>query len=139
MRNRLLLAMCLSVTCVFFGCRFAYTQQKQANPMRVSLSVGQSVNVPDTDVKVTLEEIVEDSRCPTGTTCIWAGDATVSIAIASGKSTPSKVMLHTNGQFAQEAEQSGVLVRLMDVAPHPTADGPPRREAYRVSLSLAKK
>jgi hypothetical protein len=138
MKGRLILvAICLSVTGVFFGCRLAYTQQ--ANPMTATLRVGESVKVPTTDVKVTLEAIVEDSRCPTGTTCIWAGDATVSVAIASGNSSPSKFALHTNGQFAQQAEHSGVQVRLTDVAPYPTVDGPPRREAYRVSFSITRK
>ena len=133
----LLITICVAVTFVFFGCRVAYTQQ--ANPMKATLTVGQSVKVPATDVKVTLEEVLEDSRCPTGTTCIWAGDATVSITIASANNGPWKFTLHTNGQSAQEAQHDGVLVRLMDVAPYPTVDGPPKREAYRVSFSITKK
>src|SRR5215813_14151309 len=124
--------LCLALVFVF-GCRLAYTQQ--TNPMKVTLTVGQSVKVTGTDMTVTFEEIAEDSRCPTGTTCIWAGDATVSIAIVSGNNTPSKSTLHTNAQFAQEAQHAGVLVRLVDVSPYPTVDGPPRRESYRVSLS----
>ena len=106
--------------------------------MTVTLGLGKSVSVSGADASLSFDELVEDSRCPTGVTCIWAGDAVVRIGITAGGAS-SKHTLHTNSQFAREAEQSGVRVVLVSVTPYPTADAAPRRDDYRVTLSIERK
>lgn len=48
------------------------------------LKPGQSTSV---DASTTLQyvRVVSDSRCPVGTQCIWAGEATIELALDSGK------------------------------------------------------
>jgi hypothetical protein len=105
---------------------------------KVVLAVGQSVKIKDTDVTLSFEEI-EDSRCPTGVTCIWAGDAVVKIGVKSSDKPQSSLTLHTNSRFARDGEYEGYRITLTAVMPYPAGDNPPRRDQYRASLTLERK
>ncbi len=39
-----------------------------------TLGPGQSASIPGEDLTVRFAEVVSDSRCPAGVTCIWAGE-----------------------------------------------------------------
>lgn len=105
----------------------------------VVLAVGVSKRVPDTNLTVKIEAIVSDSRCPTGTRCVWAGDAAVKIQTSAPGTPPATAVLHTNLASAKPAVHAGWRIRLVEVAPAPTADGPPRPEDYRVTLLVDRK
>ena len=111
---------------------------QDSNAQNITLAVGQSVTARGTDIKLTLEDVAEDSRCPTGTTCIWAGDAVVNIAITAGNKAPTKYTLHTNSP-TRDAEYDGTKISLVTVLPYPLADKQTRREEYRVTLSIQRK
>ena len=57
-----------------------------------SLSIGQSATVTGENLSVKFIEVVSDSRCPTGATCIWAGEASSLVEITTSGSTYSKVL-----------------------------------------------
>jgi len=101
--------------------------------------MGESLRVPDTTVTVRFEEVTEDSRCPTGTTCIWEGDAAVRIGFTIPNAPPASYVLHTSQRFAQKAEHGGTSVLLVTLVPHPTANGETRRDEYRVTLLIERK
>src|SRR5687768_8422128 len=46
------------------------------------LRVGESVVVSGESLTVTMNGVPEDSRCPTGVQCVWAGNARVSVTLA---------------------------------------------------------
>jgi hypothetical protein len=104
-------------------------------PERVTLGVGDSV-AGEGRPRVTFVRVVQDSRCPTGVTCVWEGDAVVEIEVRDASGAAEVVTLHANPRFAQEAEALGLRVRLERLTPHPAADAPVSPEAYRVELSL---
>jgi hypothetical protein len=79
---------------------------------------------------------VEDSRCPTGTTCLWAGDATVEVRITASGSEPAIYKLRLNVETAREISHAGFRVRLAAVAPHPTAGKTPQLPDYRITLLI---
>ena len=43
---------------------------------QVELRTGQTVTVQDEQLEIKFEEVIDDSRCPTGATCIWQGEVT---------------------------------------------------------------
>ena len=49
-----------------------------------TLSIGQTVNIADEDLKITFKEVSGDSRCPTGVVCVWAGEVTCVMRIEEG-------------------------------------------------------
>lgn len=101
----------------------------------VSLGVGETHTSPE-GPRITFVRVAEDSRCPTGVTCIWEGDALVELEIRGEDGGAETVTLHANPQFAQEATAHGLRVRLERLVPHPTADAPVAPDAYRVHLSI---
>jgi hypothetical protein len=123
---------------LFVSCAAAM-QTRQSQPQKTVLAIGQSVTVPNTKVTVSFQEVVEDSRCPTGVTCIWAGDAAVKISIKTTDGSASSYTLHTDAQSGRAAEHEGYRVELLTVTPHPSGDSPPRRQDYRITLSVEQK
>ena len=105
----------------------------------VVLTRGASHHVADTDLTVVFETVVEDSRCPTGVSCVWAGDAAVRIRIEAPATASVTRELHTNAGFEREMAHGGVRVRLVSLTPEPGPDGPPRPDDYRATLSIEHK
>ena len=131
----------LAVVLVMSGasCASSLAGPTPSQDSEIVLAPGASARLTDTNLIVYFEEVVEDSRCPTGVSCVWEGDAAVRIRIDNPKVSLSRYTLHTNSQFVREAEQDGVLLRLVDVAPHPLADRKTQPDDYRVTLSIKRK
>lgn len=103
------------------------------NGSSFELRQGESVNACGATIRFV--EVQGDSRCPTGVNCIWAGEATVVVAITSGGNEES-VNLVTPSSDRNTAAVGSCTVELLDLAPVPTQEGPPAQTAYRASFRL---
>jgi hypothetical protein len=103
------------------------------------LAPGESHRIPELDRTVSFEAVTEDSRCPTGLTCIREGEAAVRVQIEKPRASTSTYTLHTGGPGGREAADGDVIVRLVDVKPYPAGDSRPRPDEYRVTLLILKK
>ena len=65
------------------GCAVkAYSGEIKADlGQQVELKPGQTVSIEEEHVKVKFIEVVNDSRCPEGATCIWAGKVSCIVEI----------------------------------------------------------
>jgi hypothetical protein len=54
-----------------------------------TLGLGQPVTVSGPGLTVTFAALVEDSRCPIGSQCIWAGRAVISLTVAKAGMAPA--------------------------------------------------
>jgi hypothetical protein len=104
----------------------------------VEVGVGKTVPLPGTSVTVTFVRVRDDSRCPTGVTCIWEGDAVVELRVQNGADEPLRVDLHANPRFERQASALGVTISLERLDPYPEADEPIAPGAYRLTLKFAK-
>lgn len=92
---------------------------------------------------VTIELLnVEDSRCPKDVTCVWAGDASVSMRLSINDSTEDFV-LHTNpNKDAGQSIETVLLnhtIRLIDVSPYPVSStGEISLEDYEIELEVTE-
>lgn len=115
----------------------------QGNPQDagtpVVLAPGESRRIPDTDLTISFVRVVEDSRCPTGVTCIREGDAAVLLRVDKPGIPASEMTLHTSGPGAVEQSVDNVTIRLAGVTPYPAADSKPRPDEYRVTLLIRRK
>ncbi|MFD2933188.1 hypothetical protein ACFS25_05300 [Spirosoma flavum] len=109
-------------TVLFSACKSSETTPSD----RVSVSLHQSARL-GADIVVRADSI-QDSRCPTGVTCIWAGEAKVKLLLSNGKdsstvrltvgaSLNSKRLDSTNVSLTNSVYK----VILREVNPYPTA------------------
>jgi hypothetical protein len=117
-------------------CSSAPVSPEQSPGREIVLTVGASSRVPNTDLTISFDQVVEDSRCPAGTTCVWAGDAAIALRIQSQNASPARYTLHTNLPSARDVEHAGSRILLVSLDPLPTAAGKPRAEDYRATLSI---
>jgi hypothetical protein len=103
------------------------------------LAPGGSLHIPATNLVVTFEAVVEDSRCPAGTQCVWEGDAAVRIRIDAPQRRAVKYTLHTSERSGRAIVHGPVTVELAAVAPLPAAGRKVRPDEYRVTLRITKK
>jgi hypothetical protein len=101
------------------------------------LKVGQEMLVKEAGIKVSLEAIVEDSRCPTGVNCIWAGNGKVSIKLSKAKSDSASVELNTY-QGPKSAAYEGYEIRLVRLDPYPKNGVNISKNDYVATLVVCK-
>ena len=103
----------------------------------VEVRVGGTVPLPGTSVTVTFVRVRDDSRCPTGVTCVWEGDAVVELRVQN-RAEERTLELHVNPRFTRQASALGVTIDLERLDPYPGADKPIAPKAYRLTLNIAK-
>ena len=106
------------------------------------LRVGEEVSVAEQKLNVKLLSIPEDSRCPTGVNCIWAGNVRVLLQVTKVGSKPSKVELNLNPRDFPDGEAAdcgNYKLKLVRVNPYPVADQQLTAKDYTVTLSITKK
>ena len=92
-----------------------------------------------TGVTLTFETVREDSRCPVGATCVWAGDAVVVISVDDGNDGANTVELHTNPRFDTNAVLDGHTLRLVQLAPMPRNGSTIAVDQYQVTLAVRRR
>ncbi len=64
----------------------------------VSLPVGKSCVIAAENLQLTFLRVVEDSRCPKGAQCIWAGQAIIALSIKKDAGPASEVRIRRRNQ-----------------------------------------
>src|SRR5262249_38426306 len=75
--------------CLLFGCGggvSAPSSDQAALGREFTLAVGQSAVVDATGLRIALQGVGADSRCPVDVHCVWEGDAAVSVEVAGPSS-----------------------------------------------------
>ena len=103
-----------------------------------TLHIGESVTPPGSTTVVTLTDVSDDSRCPTGANCIWAGDATVTLRVQPATGAAETVALHINRADARSATVAGLHFRLERLDPAPQVGRPIERVAYVAAIVISK-
>jgi hypothetical protein len=80
---------------------------------------------------------VEDSRCPTGTQCVWAGNAKVRIRVTNARGATQAFDLNTNLQ-PKSVRFAGYEIRLTDVNPRPANNIRINRNALTATFSVTR-
>ncbi len=81
-------------------------------------------------------ELVEDSRCPTDTNCVWAGNATIKVRVR-GNGRSHDLTLDTNGRN-QSATAEGYSIKLVRLTPEPRSNIRINRNGYVATFEAVK-
>jgi len=113
------------------GARLSVTMGQQ-----FPLHVGQSASVAGVSSVITLRAVRNDSRCPSGTQCVQAGNAEVVLDVAQGGGAPSSVTLNTTPP-GERTLGNGIL-RLISLTPAPMAGTTIDQSAYVATLCVCR-
>ena len=100
-----------------------------------TLTIKQKENIKSGDLTIEFVAVLEDSRCPEGVNCIWAGNAKVQIKVSKNGAATETIELNTNLQ-PRTVNYQGYTITLAGVNPYPK-DGV-KTAGYAVSLSVEK-
>lgn len=105
----------------------------QAQDIRVGIGQTKTVN----GLKIKFDRVLEDSRCPVGTECIWEGNARISIKVTANRQKPRTIELNTNSGD-KSVNIGGRIIELVSVSPERTAEKPIPSSVYRIRLRVTK-
>jgi hypothetical protein len=115
MRNRIALVLIALATSA------CHQTSASVDPLTTfDLRPGEVVTVEANKLVVTFKQVSQDSRCPDGVQCVWAGDATVHLDANPGQANAASADLHTNTQGGPaQATLNGYTVQLVALSPYP--------------------
>jgi hypothetical protein len=102
-----------------------------------TLRVGEQVLITDAGLKISFSLVHEDSRCPKGVTCIWAGNGKVSMKVSRNGAKPVDVELNTNLEPKEHRFQD-YNIKLVGLNPYPQKDVKIKRGQYVATLIVTK-
>jgi hypothetical protein len=110
------------------------TAARRSETLRVQ--VNKEKRFAKSRLSVRFVELVEDSRCPTDTNCIWAGNAKIKIRVSkNGRS--HDLTLDTNGPN-QAAIAEGYSIKLISLTPEPRSNIRVNRNGYVATFEAVK-
>jgi hypothetical protein len=124
------------VVLLFITCRRdSETSTEQNNPQlgdSFDLKIGESVSIKNEQLNFQFVTVSEDSRCPIGALCIWAGNASVVIKIYN--------MMDTLNTFLdpKEINYGSYKITLLKLSPYPQIGVPRDTTQYVAQFVVTK-
>ncbi|MEG2161688.1 MAG: hypothetical protein RRY62_10805, partial [Chryseobacterium sp.] len=110
----------------------------------IYLNEGENKFLPEFQMNVTFKGIAEDSRCPEGTQCVWAGVAVANIEFMSTTSRPMILQFSTaevkGKDYHKTQSFNGYTISLKEITPHPTAQNGTKALSgmYKIGIEISK-
>ena len=126
------LLLIFSIVSIIVSCQAL--AQKQDTPETV-FNVPLTKTTTQDGVSITLVAVVEDSRCPRDTTCIWAGKAVVKILVrASGEDAQEITVVFQNESQSVIATTEDTVFTALKLLPYP-GDSNGKEVGYQLQVS----
>jgi len=87
-------------------------------------------------LKIKFLEVVEDSRCPDGAQCIWAGNAKIKVLIDNG-TTKQEFVMNTN-EGPRGDSFSGWAIYLEELSPTPKTGPTIDPQLYKAKFKIVR-
>ena len=102
----------------------------------VMLKIQKEKYLPKSRLRIKFLSVIEDSRCPTDTRCVWEGNARISARVSKNGHTRT-IELNTRGQN-NAVIVDGYSIKLVRLAPEPRSNIRINRNGYRGTLEVEK-
>jgi len=119
------------------GCAGASHQINAGIGEKFTLAIGQNASITGENFQIRFVEVVGDSRCPQGVTCIWAGEATSLIEIFYSGTTYRKALTQPGASDPAQADFQNYII-VFDLQPYPKAGVEIENKDYRLQLEIRK-
>jgi hypothetical protein len=122
---------------LYIGCAPEYEIVKAELGQEFSLHIGQTAQIESEQLSIRFKGISEDSRCPTGVQCFWAGVVSCDVEVTH-KGSSSDITLTQPGA-EQSSEATYIDYRLIySVEPYPEAGKQISTAEYKLNLTVEK-
>jgi len=101
-----------------------------------TLAFGDSARVDGSGLTVAFRAVQEDSRCPTGVTCVWEGNARIVLDVREGEGPSAPRVLNTTLD-PRSATAAGYRLELVELLPWPAEGQLTPEERYEVRLRVS--
>jgi hypothetical protein len=102
-----------------------------------SLSLGEKVFIESENLLIRFDEVVEDSRCPRGVECVWAGEAVCGIFLQIHGSPAEMVITQSGGDAT--ATDYFIMYRLkFKLEPYPEEGVQITDSDYKLVMTVTK-
>jgi hypothetical protein len=104
----------------------------------VELKIGQTVSIENEPIKIRFVEVVGDSRCPTGVTCVWQGEVTGILDISLLGESYQKTITQPGLSGEMVTVAFGEYSIGFNFLPYPEVDKEIKSGDYRLELVINK-
>ena len=105
---------------------------------QVEVQIGHEKRVANGGIRLKFVDLIEDSRCPTDTQCIWAGNAKIKISLSHAGRRPKFFEINT-GVKPQTIVFAGYEIRITKLTPAPATNIRIRKDGYVATFSVVRK
>lgn len=92
---------------------------------------------PDHNSSIKLDSVLNDSRCPNGAQCVWAGNAEVRFIYSDGTQN-SAFILNTLPNFRTDTLVNGYRIKLVRLNPYPQLGTAIKQSEYNAEVKITK-
>jgi heat shock protein HslJ len=104
----------------------------------VELKIGQTVSIEGEQMKAKFIEVVNDSRCATGATCIWQGEVTIVVEITYSNSLYQKTLIQPGLTQEPSIDVFKEYSMTFNVQPYPELEKDIKPNEYLLQLRIEK-
>lgn len=101
----------------------------------IEIKFGEQVTIPSEGIRVAFSALLGDSRCPADVTCVWAGNAEVTVQL-----NDEGIDLNTNPgpERPTQGTISGYTIELVALDPYPESERSTEEEDYVATLLITR-
>ena len=132
MKTKIILAVILTFA---FGSLFSARAQPARQQQKIQINKQQKFSRSDLNIKFV--ELVEDSRCPVGTKCVWAGNSKIKIEVKKSGAAKEIIELNTDPK-QKSARYNGLLIELLDLTPVPANNVRINKNGYVATIAVSR-
>ena len=128
----------LIIIALLSGCAGPSGEIKANLGEKFSLAIGQAASIIGENLRIRFKEVITDSRCPQGVTCIWAGEASCLIEITYSETTYNKILTQPGLSEPPQTDFQQYKITF-DLLPYPQKGERIENEDYRLQLEISRK
>jgi hypothetical protein len=98
---------------------------------------GQEAVVRGEKLRIAFRSVHDDSRCPNGVTCVWAGNGQIVIEVAKKNKKQVVAMLNTSLE-PKEIAYMGFTIKLVGLSPYPKVNEAIDPKDYEATMVVTK-
>ena len=131
MKTKFILALILTLA---FGAIFAVEAQTR---QQQKIQIHKQKRFSRSNLTVKFVSLVEDSRCPIGTNCIWAGNAKIKVEVSNRGRNKQTFEINTN-VGPKGATYNGYQIELVAFTPVPKENIRINRNGYVATFAVSR-